>query len=108
MRTEYLLVGVIVVSILVMIAILWYSVKDRGCHCLEGRVEHLAMSNKMYDAVSITIFILIIMTALILLLIPAPKVDVVPIGAEAKYIPKNFHQISSYEDHLQNCKVLAP
>lgn len=108
MRIEYILIGVIIVCIIAIGIILRHIVKERGCRCLECRAESLAMSNRLYDTVSIAIFILIVVAMLLLLAVPAPKITVVPIGAEAKYIPKNFHQISSYGDHLQNCKVLAP
>ena len=108
MRIEFILIGIIIASILVIATILRYAVKERGCRCLECRAEHLTMSNRLYDIVSIAIFILFIMAAIILLRVPAPEINEIPIGAEAKYIPKNFHQILSNGDHLQNCKVPAP
>ena len=108
MRTEFLLVGVILASILVMAGIARYAVKERGCRCLECKAEHVVMSNKMYDAVSITIIILVIMAAVILLQVPAPEVTAVKIGAEAKYTPKNFHQFSREEVYSQNCRMHAP
>lgn len=108
MRIEYLLIGVIVVCIIAIGVILRYAVKERGCRCLECRAEHLVMSNRLYDAVSIAIFILIVVAMLLLLAAPAPVIKEVGFVAEAKYIPKNFHQILRSGDHLQNCKVLGP
>ena len=108
MRIEYLLVGVIIASILIMGGIARYATKERGCRCLRCKAEHVAMSNKMYDAVSITIFILITVAAIILLQVPAPEIREVRVVAEAKLIPKNFHKFSREGLHSQNCKVLAP